>query len=147
LHLLLENQEERLSPHTAQRRYEEYKQEYDKRNTRQFFKQHQEEEWLKEKYFPPILEERFKEDAIAAQKAAAQFFEDLRVAVSFPNWDAEDLPPKEISKEPKPDCNGHKTEPSTRDQSPLLQWEEGEERPGTEEIKNKPAIEMETFIK
>lgn len=58
--------------------YDDYLQEYDKKNMKTFFKAHKGEEWFKEKYHPLCVEENYQENKERSQKASAQFLEDLK---------------------------------------------------------------------
>jgi CRISPR/Cas system CSM-associated protein Csm3 (group 7 of RAMP superfamily) len=57
----------------AQQRYEEYKKEYNKRNSRTFFNEHCKEEWFKERYHPDWMKKR-RETKIERAKIEAKLF-------------------------------------------------------------------------
>ncbi|GBG58862.1 hypothetical protein CBR_g261 [Chara braunii] len=70
--------EDDITPEEAQRRYEEYRKEYSETAKRSFFESHREEEWLKEKYDPTVLEafvQRRNENAQTASKEFVSEFE------------------------------------------------------------------------
>eukprot|EP01126_Amoeba_proteus_P033968 TRINITY_DN3360_c0_g1_i5.p1 TRINITY_DN3360_c0_g1~~TRINITY_DN3360_c0_g1_i5.p1 ORF type:complete len:190 (+),score=20.02 TRINITY_DN3360_c0_g1_i5:84-653(+) len=96
-------QYDRPSVAMAQKRYEDYKTDYDKHNSRAFFKSHREvslvflcvshhniqEEWFLEKYHPTKILERRKRDATKAQEQANKFIQDL-IGGHVPSFDADD---------------------------------------------------------
>lgn len=110
----LDTLDDRPRTDVAQKRYDEYRQEYDKRNLKQFFKTHQNEEWFKEKYHPLFLQEEFIETCAKMKNIADLFFEEFRSgALDKINYDADnnlsaltDYEQKEIN----PNNNGQQQE-------------------------------------
>jgi uncharacterized protein involved in type VI secretion and phage assembly len=84
--------DEQLHPHEAKRRYEEYKREYNKKNSRSFFEEHMKEEWFKEKYHPTALEKRRLVRIETARKQAQLFAEELLQKTLNTNINADDYP-------------------------------------------------------
>ncbi|EFA80136.1 C2H2-type zinc finger-containing protein [Heterostelium album PN500] len=54
----LDYQDDSITPTDAEKKYEEYKLEFSKRQARVFFKDHQTEEWFREKYDPVFLKKK-----------------------------------------------------------------------------------------
>ncbi|GAM17977.1 hypothetical protein SAMD00019534_011520 [Acytostelium subglobosum LB1] len=69
----LDYQDDSIVPTDADKKYEEYKVEFAKRQARLFFKDHQTEEWFREKYDPVYLVRKKKEKISFAQSRLPTF--------------------------------------------------------------------------
>lgn len=83
---------EHLPQHEAQKRYEEYKKEFNKRNSRTFFNEHCKEEWFKERYHPEWMKKRRETKIERAQAEAKVFADELERGVLKYNLTADDFP-------------------------------------------------------
>ncbi|EGC30217.1 hypothetical protein DICPUDRAFT_58394 [Dictyostelium purpureum] len=69
----LDYQDDQITAADADKKYEEYKVEYSKRQSRVFFKEHQNEEWFKEKYDPVFLAKKRKEKVEKSKSLVSTF--------------------------------------------------------------------------
>eukprot|EP01133_Synstelium_polycarpum_P001389 gene1389-1602_t len=69
----LDYQDDSITPTDAEKRYEEYKVEFAKRQARVFFKDHQTEEWFREKYDPSFLVKKRSEKIVFAKSRIPSF--------------------------------------------------------------------------
>jgi hypothetical protein len=83
---------EHLPQHEAQKRYEEYKKEFNKRNSRTFFNEHCKEEWFKERYHPDLMKKRRETKIERAKVEARAFAEELEKGTLKYNLTADDFP-------------------------------------------------------
>mgnify|MGYP001074661956 CR=1 FL=1 len=83
---------EHLPQHEAQKRYEEYKKEFNKRNSRTFFNEHCKEEWFKERYHPDCMNRRRETKIERAKIESALFTEELDKGTLKYNLTADDYP-------------------------------------------------------
>jgi hypothetical protein len=67
----------------AEKKYEEYKIEYAKRQSKAFFDEHKASEWFKERYEPHYLAEKHHEAVEMAKKNRDLFFADLEAKKEF----------------------------------------------------------------
>jgi len=74
----LEIQEESITPAEGEKRYEEYQNEYKRRQLRVFFNEHKNDEWFKEKYEPGYLEVKREEQIQISKQNVKSFSECLR---------------------------------------------------------------------
>lgn len=74
---LQDSLEETLTLGDAEKRFEEYKQEYRRRQAMVFFNEHKAEEWFHEKYHPHSVEKSRAQRAEMSRNHARQFFEEV----------------------------------------------------------------------
>jgi len=73
----LDAQEDNISPSEGEKRYEEYQNEYKRRQLRVFFNEHKQDEWFKEKYDPALLDQKRTIRLATAKQALKNFTEEL----------------------------------------------------------------------
>lgn len=79
----LEIQDDTITPEQAEKKYEEYKIEYAKRQSKMFFDEHKNAEWFKERFNPQYLEEKRKERMEMSKKSRDLYFADLEAKKDF----------------------------------------------------------------
>eukprot|EP01112_Ceratiomyxa_fruticulosa_P007893 TRINITY_DN2055_c0_g4_i1.p1 TRINITY_DN2055_c0_g4~~TRINITY_DN2055_c0_g4_i1.p1 ORF type:complete len:1115 (-),score=317.45 TRINITY_DN2055_c0_g4_i1:61-3405(-) len=147
-----------------EKKYEEYRQEYRRKQGRIFFEEHKNEEWFYEKYHPTSLEKKKKEKDERAREAIKDFQEKLSSGFDFslnaedfldknePEKDAEmkdggatsgteekpeiKLEPTENSKKEGEDVKGIKEELKSEGED-VVKRESGDEHSHDEQVENK----------
>ncbi|EGG21216.1 C2H2-type zinc finger-containing protein [Cavenderia fasciculata] len=74
----LDYQDDSITPTDAEKRYDEYRTEFLKKQSRVFFKDHQTEEWFREKYDPSFLIKKHKEKIEFAKNRVQPFINLLK---------------------------------------------------------------------
>lgn len=74
----LDIQGKSISSGDEEKKYEEYKEEYKKRQAKNFFEEHKDEEWFKEKYEPSYLSKTFAEKIKISKENQDNFASDLK---------------------------------------------------------------------